>query len=96
MIVSFHSCNPITYCFMNSNFRKAFINVFGCSRRKARNQYNMGMSMHNYSVMGPGNAAALRAERASALAAANGAAAPGNQMRETSFRFTAAGRNGDH
>ncbi|XP_076348075.1 cholecystokinin receptor-like [Tachypleus tridentatus] len=23
-------CNPITYCFMNSNFRKSFLNIFGC------------------------------------------------------------------
>ncbi|XP_039279385.1 cholecystokinin receptor isoform X2 [Nilaparvata lugens] len=26
-------CNPITYCFMNSSFRKAFLILFGCLRR---------------------------------------------------------------
>ncbi|KAF4524519.1 hypothetical protein B566_EDAN002791 [Ephemera danica] len=25
-------CNPITYCFMNSSFRKSFLNVFGCRK----------------------------------------------------------------
>ncbi|KAF6198907.1 hypothetical protein GE061_006930 [Apolygus lucorum] len=25
-------CNPITYCFMNSSFRKAFLKLFGCLR----------------------------------------------------------------
>lgn len=25
-------CNPITYCFMNSSFRKAFLQLFGCRR----------------------------------------------------------------
>ena len=27
-------CNPITYCFMNNNFRVAFLNVFGCGEKK--------------------------------------------------------------
>ena len=27
-------CNPITYCFMNRNFRQGFISVFRCSRRR--------------------------------------------------------------
>lgn len=26
-------CNPITYCFMNSGFRKAFLNLFNCLKR---------------------------------------------------------------
>ncbi|CAG9854760.1 unnamed protein product [Phyllotreta striolata] len=26
-------CNPITYCFMNLGFRKAFVSLFSCSRR---------------------------------------------------------------
>lgn len=26
-------CNPITYCFMNSGFRKAFLNLFKCFKR---------------------------------------------------------------
>ncbi|XP_024083285.1 cholecystokinin receptor-like [Cimex lectularius] len=27
-------CNPITYCFMNSSFRKAFLKLFGCLREE--------------------------------------------------------------
>lgn len=27
-------CNPITYCFMNRNFRQAFISVFRCNRTR--------------------------------------------------------------
>jgi hypothetical protein len=30
-------CNPITYCFMNSSFRKSFLNVFGCRRLSCGN-----------------------------------------------------------
>lgn len=26
-------CNPITYCFMNNGFRKAFLNLFKCFKR---------------------------------------------------------------
>ena len=26
-------CNPITYCFMNCGFRKAFLNLFRCFKR---------------------------------------------------------------
>lgn len=26
-------CNPITYCFMNRGFRKAFLNLFRCLKR---------------------------------------------------------------
>lgn len=26
-------CNPITYCFMNSGFRKSFLNLFRCFKR---------------------------------------------------------------
>lgn len=26
-------CNPITYCFMNSRFKHAFLSAFGCQRR---------------------------------------------------------------
>lgn len=26
-------CNPITYCFMNRGFRKAFLNLFRCFKR---------------------------------------------------------------
>lgn len=29
-------CNPITYCFMNSGFRKAFLNLFNCLKRNKR------------------------------------------------------------
>lgn len=29
-------CNPITYCFMNRGFRKAFLNLFRCCRRRRR------------------------------------------------------------
>jgi hypothetical protein len=25
-------CNPITYCFMSSSFRRAFVKAFGCSK----------------------------------------------------------------
>jgi hypothetical protein len=34
---------------MNSNFRKSFINVFGCRARRERNLVEM-MSMQNYSM----------------------------------------------
>ncbi|XP_073995805.1 cholecystokinin receptor-like isoform X2 [Rhodnius prolixus] len=27
-------CNPITYCFMNSSFRRAFLKLFGCLREE--------------------------------------------------------------
>ncbi|XP_062549919.1 cholecystokinin receptor type A-like [Armigeres subalbatus] len=27
-------CNPIIYCFMNSSFRQAFRNIFGCYRQR--------------------------------------------------------------
>ncbi|CAH1390060.1 unnamed protein product [Nezara viridula] len=30
-------CNPITYCFMNSSFRKAFLKLFGCLREEKMN-----------------------------------------------------------
>lgn len=36
-------CNPITYCFMNSSFRKSFLNLFKCFRkfRNSRNNYGL-------------------------------------------------------
>lgn len=35
-LLSFSSscCNPITYCFMNIGFRKAFLNLFRCFRHE--------------------------------------------------------------
>ena len=32
-------CNPITYCFMNSSFRKAFLKLFGCLREEKANSW---------------------------------------------------------
>ncbi|XP_013781323.1 cholecystokinin receptor type A-like [Limulus polyphemus] len=37
-------CNPITYCFMYSKFRKAFLTMFGCRRRKTW-QSNFGSDL---------------------------------------------------
>jgi hypothetical protein len=37
-------CNPITYCFMNSSFRKSFLNVFGCKRSSNTRMGNSGGS----------------------------------------------------
>lgn len=37
-------CNPITYCFMNSGFRKAFLNLFHCLKREP----NRRMSVEFY------------------------------------------------
>ena len=35
-------CNPITYCFMNSNFRKSFLNLFRCCQRQRDNLAFLG------------------------------------------------------
>ncbi|KAK3100798.1 hypothetical protein FSP39_025456 [Pinctada imbricata] len=43
-------CNPITYCFLNRNFRQGFISVFRCSRKvrlgrlKSDTSYSMNVS----------------------------------------------------
>lgn len=33
-------CNPITYCFMNSGFRKAFLNLFNCLKRSSHRSHH--------------------------------------------------------
>ena len=50
-------CNPITYCFMNSNFRKAFLNVFGC-RRNALQRTAFEMSFTTRTARADSSAAA--------------------------------------
>lgn len=39
-------CNPITYCFMNRNFRQGFLSVFRCVRSK---KWKRGKSDMSYS-----------------------------------------------
>ena len=37
-------CNPITYCFMNANFRKAFLSTISCFIcKKTNSRYNTGI-----------------------------------------------------
>lgn len=45
-------CNPITYCFMNRGFRKAFLNLFRCFKRFHKSSRRMS----NGTVAGPGTA----------------------------------------
>lgn len=42
-------CNPITYCFMNRGFRKAFLNLFRCFKRIHKSSRRMS----NGTVAGP-------------------------------------------
>jgi len=35
-------CNPITYCFMSSSFRRAFLKAFGCSKEGLINSRSIG------------------------------------------------------
>ena len=35
-------CNPITYCFMSSSFRVAFLRAFGCAKRDGCNRSVVG------------------------------------------------------
>lgn len=44
-------CNPITYCFMNIGFRKAFLNLFRCLKHSSE-------PVRRVSLSGYGNAAA--------------------------------------
>ncbi|XP_013777380.1 cholecystokinin receptor-like [Limulus polyphemus] len=37
-------CNPITYCFMNSNFRKSFLTIFGCKSNRWHVQFSGSIS----------------------------------------------------
>jgi 7 transmembrane receptor (rhodopsin family) len=37
-------CNPITYCFMSSGFRKAFLNLFRCFRQNHQAQRRVSLS----------------------------------------------------
>lgn len=41
-------CNPITYCFMSTGFRKAFVNLFRCFRQNHHNQQRRRVSLSCY------------------------------------------------
>lgn len=41
-------CNPITYCFMSSGFRKAFMNLFRCFRQSHHHQQRRRVSLSCY------------------------------------------------
>lgn len=60
-------CNPITYCFMNRGFRKAFLNLFRCFKRFHRPSRRMSAGGGGATT---GNAAA--AGGGGGLAAAGG------------------------
>ncbi|CRK96568.1 CLUMA_CG009930, isoform A [Clunio marinus] len=47
-------CNPITYCFMNIGFRKAFLNLFRCFRREPGRR----ISVSGYCMTSAGSAEA--------------------------------------
>lgn len=40
-------CNPITYCFMNCGFRKSFLNLFRCCKRRKEGSPGVGASETN-------------------------------------------------
>ena len=39
-------CNPITYCFMSHNFRKAFVNLFRCLRQNHETKRRVSVSCY--------------------------------------------------
>nr|CAD7448680.1 unnamed protein product [Timema bartmani] len=43
-------CNPITYCFMNSSFRKSFVNLFGCNKVVSKHKNDLGPSVSDVSL----------------------------------------------
>jgi len=47
-------CNPITYCFMNIGFRKAFLNLFRCLKREPGRR----ISVSGYCITSNGSAEA--------------------------------------
>lgn len=47
-------CNPITYCFMNIGFRKAFLNLFRCCRHEPGRR----ISVSGYCMTSAGSAEA--------------------------------------
>jgi 7 transmembrane receptor (rhodopsin family) len=47
-------CNPITYCFMNIGFRKAFVNLFRCFRHEPGRR----ISVSGYCMTSAGSAEA--------------------------------------
>lgn len=55
-LLSFSSscCNPITYCFMNIGFRKAFLNLFRCLRHEPGRR----ISISGYCMTSAGSAEA--------------------------------------
>lgn len=47
-------CNPITYCFMNRGFRKAFLNLFRCFKRmREPRRISLG-GLGGTVILGPG------------------------------------------
>jgi hypothetical protein len=52
-------CNPITYCFMSTGFRKAFVNLFRCFRQKSHNQQRRRVSLSCYGNVVPSTTATL-------------------------------------
>lgn len=55
-LLSFSSscCNPITYCFMNIGFRKAFLNLFRCFR--LHHEPERRISVSGYCITSAGSA----------------------------------------
>lgn len=47
-------CNPITYCFMNCGFRKAFLNLFRCLKTYQDPNASIGYSTGTLGVCGGG------------------------------------------
>ena len=39
------SCNPITYCFMNKQFRQSFFMILGCCQNRHKRQYSTRSSI---------------------------------------------------
>ncbi|KAG5684677.1 hypothetical protein PVAND_013894 [Polypedilum vanderplanki] len=53
-------CNPITYCFMSTGFRKAFVNLFRCFRQNHHHhQQRRRVSLSCYGNVMPSTAATL-------------------------------------
>ena len=40
-------CNPITYCFMSSSFRRAFLRAFGCTKIESMTATTMSVTANN-------------------------------------------------
>lgn len=50
-------CNPITYCFMNTGFRKAFLNLFHCLKREPNRR--MSVEFYNSCTIAGGESSGI-------------------------------------